>query len=52
MEKGFIAADVAGYQDMMKEGSYSKVKEKGLLRTEGKSYTVQDGDIVIIKFNV
>lgn len=52
MEKGFIAADVVSYDDMISCGSYQKAKEKGLFRTEGKGYTIKDGDIIIIKFNV
>jgi ribosome-binding ATPase len=52
MERGFIAAEVVHFSDLVQCGDYSKVKEKGLLHTEGKSYPVQDGDLVLIKFNV
>jgi GTP-binding protein YchF len=52
MEKGFIAADVINYQDLLNCVTYTKAKEKGLLRTEGKSYEVKDGDTIIVKFNV
>lgn len=52
MERGFIAAEVVHYQDLVKSGSYSKAREKGALHTEGKNYVVQDGDLILIKFNV
>ena len=48
MEK-FIKADVIGYDDFINIGSFKAAKEKGLLRTEGKDYTVKDGDIMIFK---
>ena len=52
IEKGFIKAEVVSYDDLIKEGSMSAAKEKGLLRLEGKDYIMQDGDIVLFKFNV
>ncbi len=52
MEKGFIAADVVNYQDLVGAGSYAKTREKGLLHTEGKNYIVKDGDLVLVRFNV
>lgn len=52
MERGFIAAEVVHYPDMILCKSYSVAREKGMIHTEGKSYLVQDGDIVIIRFNV
>lgn len=52
MEKGFIAAEVVHYQDMIACGSYAAARDRGLLHTEGKSYAFQDGDIIIIRFNV
>jgi len=52
MEKGFIALETISTSEMLKCGSYNVAREKGLLRTEGKSYVVQDGDIVIVRFNV
>ena len=52
MEKGFIAAEVIHYPDMIACGSYAKAREKGQLHTEGKNYVVQDGDIIVIRFNV
>lgn len=51
-ERGFIRADVIPYDDLMKYGSMSSAKEKGLVRSEGKEYVMKDGDIVVFKFNV
>lgn len=52
MERGFIRAEVISYADLMKCGSLSEAHKKGLLRLEGKSYIVQDGDIITFLFNV
>jgi GTP-binding protein YchF len=52
MEKGFIRAEVIHYDEFVKIGSWVKAKEEGKIRLEGKDYTVQDGDIMIIRFNV
>ena len=52
IERGFIRAEVVSYDDLMREGSMNAVKEKGLLRLEGKEYIMQDGDIVLFRFNV
>jgi len=52
MEKGFIRAEVIGYDDLIKCGSLAEARHKGLLRLEGKSYIVQDGDIITFLFNV
>ena len=52
IERGFIKAEVVSYDDLIREGSMNAVKEKGLLRSEGKDYIMQDGDIVLFKFNV
>lgn len=52
IERGFIRAEVVSYDDLMREGSMNAVKEKGLLRSEGKEYIMQDGDIVLFRFNV
>ena len=52
MDKGFIRAEVVGYDTLIKEGSLNNCKDKGLLRLEGKEYIVQDGDIISIRFNV
>ena len=51
-ERGFIRAEVVAFDDLMREGSRAKVKEKGLLRSEGKEYVIKDGDIVLFRFNV
>ncbi len=51
-EKGFIKAEVYSYDDLMLCGSETAVKEKGLLRLEGKEYLVKDGDIVHFRFNI
>ena len=51
-ERGFIRAEVIAYEDMMKCGSVNAAKEKGLLRSEGKEYVVQDGDMIYFRFNV
>lgn len=52
IERGFIRAEIVSYDDLMKEGSMLAAKEKGLVRSEGKDYVMQDGDIVLFKFNV
>ena len=52
IERGFIKAEVVSYDDLMKEGSMVNAREKGLVRSEGKDYIMQDGDIVLFKFNV
>ncbi len=51
-ERGFIAASVMNYDDLVRLGSEKAVKEAGLLRTEGKTYQMQDGDVVEFRFNV
>ena len=51
-ERGFIRAEVVAFDDLMREGSRAKVKEKGLLRSEGKEYVMHDGDVVEFLFNV
>lgn len=51
-EKGFIRAEIIGYQDFIDAGSELKVKENGKLRVEGKEYLMKDGDIVHFRFNV
>ncbi len=51
-ERGFIKAEVMNYADLLKLGSEAAVKEKGLLRVEGKEYVVQDGDCMHFRFNV
>jgi len=51
-EKGFIRAEVVSYDDLMTCGTMAAAKEKGLVRLEGKEYVMQDGDIVLFRFNV
>ena len=51
-EKGFIKAEVVSYNDLVEAGSYLKAKEKGKVRIEGKDYVVQDGDVMLFRFNV
>ena len=52
IQRGFIKAEVVSYDDLVREGSMNAVREKGLLRMEGKEYVMQDGDIVLFRFNV
>lgn len=52
IERGFIKAEIISYDELMKEGSMVQAKEKGLVRQEGKEYVMQEGDIVLFKFNV
>ena len=52
IERGFIRAEVIAYDDMIACGSVSAAREKGLLRSEGKEYDVQDGDMIYFRFNV
>ena len=52
MERGFIKAEIVSYEDLIREGSMLQAKEKGLVRQEGKDYIMQEGDIVLFKFNV
>jgi len=51
-ERGFIRAEVIAYDDLIKTGSIAAAKEKGLMRSEGKEYVFQDGDVVLFRFNV
>ena len=52
IERGFIRAEIVSYDDLIREGSMLACKEKGLVRSEGKEYIMQDGDIVLFRFNV
>jgi len=52
LERGFIRAEVVAYNDLMEAGNYNAAKERGTVRIEGKEYIVQDGDILLIRFNV
>ena len=52
IERGFIKAEIVSYENLVREGSMVAAKEKGLVRQEGKEYIMQDGDVVLFKFNV
>jgi hypothetical protein len=52
MQKGFIRAEVISFQNLIEAGSYSQAKKQGTVRLEGKTYEVQDGDVVQFRFNV
>jgi hypothetical protein len=52
IERGFIRAEVIGYEQLMRAGSYAAAREQGLLRLEGKEYVMQEGDVVHFRFNV
>lgn len=51
-ERGFIRAEIVSYDNIVACGSYNAAKEKGLVRSEGKEYIVQDGDVILFRFNV
>lgn len=51
-ERGFIRAEVVRFEDLIENGSLSSAREKGLVRSEGKEYVMQDGDVVLFRFNV
>ena len=51
-ERGFIRAETVGYEDLVASGSMNAAKEKGLVRSEGKEYTVKEGDVMLFRFNV
>ena len=51
-ERGFIRAEVISFEDLIANGSIAAAKEKGLVRSEGKEYVMQDGDVVLFRFNV
>ncbi|HEX3077354.1 MAG TPA: redox-regulated ATPase YchF [Lachnospiraceae bacterium] len=51
-ERGFIRAEIVNYDNLVECGSYNAAKEKGLVRSEGKEYVVQDGDVILFRFNV
>jgi GTP-binding protein YchF len=51
-ERGFIKAEVVSFNDLKEYGSMNALKEKGLVRLEGKEYVVKDGDIIVFRFNV
>ena len=51
-ERGFIKAEVVNYKDLLELGSLAAAREKGLVGMEGKEYVVQDGDVILFRFNV
>lgn len=51
-ERGFIRAETAGYDDFVTHGGWKMSREKGVVRSEGKEYVVQDGDVLLFRFNV
>jgi ribosome-binding ATPase YchF (GTP1/OBG family) len=51
-ERGFIRAEVVAFRDLYEHGSFVAAREKGLVRSEGKTYVVRDGDYIIFRFNV
>jgi ribosome-binding ATPase YchF (GTP1/OBG family) len=52
IKKGFIRAEVVSFKDLMDAGTYPEARKKGAVRLEGKTYCVQDGDIINFRFNV
>ena len=52
IERGFIRAEVMGWQTLLELGSHVEARRRGQLRTEGKQYTVQEGDVINVLFNV
>ena len=52
MEKGFIRAEIISFEDMITFGGTAEARTKGRLRVEGKTYLIQDGDIIEIRFNI
>ncbi len=52
LERGFIRAEVIGWEDLLRAGSEANAKKQGIMRTEGKTYTVKDGDVIHVLFNV
>ena len=51
-ERGFIRAEIVAYDDLIREGTMSACKDKGLVRSEGKEYVMKDGDVTLFRFNV
>jgi ribosome-binding ATPase YchF (GTP1/OBG family) len=51
-ERGFIRAETIAYEDYVRCGSEAAAREAGLLRSEGREYVVQDGDVILFRFNV
>jgi hypothetical protein len=51
-ERGFIRAEVIRWDDLLEVGSWSKARDAGILRVEGKDYVAEDGDVMEFRFNV
>ncbi len=51
-ERGFIRAEIVSYDDLIRCGTYNTAREKGLIRSEGREYVMQDGDVTLFRFNV
>ena len=51
-QKGFIKAEIVGYEDLIAAGSMTEAKHRGKVRMEGKEYVMSDGDVVEFRFNV
>jgi ribosome-binding ATPase YchF (GTP1/OBG family) len=52
IEKGFIKAEVVSFEDMVELGTFQAAKSRGVLRLEGKEYQVQEGDVILFRFNL
>ena len=52
MKKGFIRAEVVAYNDLMTAGTHTEARKQGTVRLEGRTYEVQDGDIMEVRFNI
>ena len=52
IQRGFIRAEIVGYDDLVEKGNYNACKDAGLTRLEGKEYIVQEGDVILFRFNV
>ncbi|MHB8262194.1 MAG: DUF933 domain-containing protein [Acidimicrobiales bacterium] len=52
LQRGFIRAEVIGWEELLEAGSWQAARQAGHMRLEGKDYIVQDGDVVEIRFNV
>ena len=51
-QRGFIRAETVAYEEFVRVGSYKAAREQGLVRSEGRDYVVQDGDVLLFRFNV
>ena len=51
-QRGFIRAETVAYDEFVRVGAYKTAREQGLVRSEGRDYVVQDGDILLFRFNV